>query len=135
MTVQKKAGMASGLTLASIVAVLALWPQVVPVLNWLAPIVAREQVQAVGAAVALAFFAGVLLPYILPPQWPPTRTRTVTGLVCATLAGGGAYYLVPTQVGAFYAFLSFLAAPTLTQALMGVWYWAIPSSKPESLQP
>lgn len=135
MTAQKKAGMASGLTLAGIVAVLALWPQVVPVLNWLAPIAAREQVQAVGAAMLVAFFTGALMPYVLPSQWTPARTRTISGLVCALLAGIGAFYLVPTRVGAFYALLSFLAAPTVTQALMGAWYWAIPSSKPESLQP
>lgn len=139
MTAQKKAGMASGITLAGIVAVLAIWPQVQPVATWawanLGIVLGREQVQAVLAAVALATFAGVVLPKLLPSQWAPARTRTVTGLVSALLALIAAAVLVPTRIGAVYAVLAAFASPTVSAAVRQVWYWARPCAKPESLQP
>lgn len=139
MTAQKKAGVASGLTLASIVAVLAIWPQAQPVATWawanLGIVLGREQVQAVLAAVALATFAGVVLPKWLPGHWTPARTRTVTALASALLALVAAAVLVPTRVGAVYAVLAAFASPTVSAAVRQVWYWARPCAKPESLQP
>lgn len=139
MTTDKKTTIGTGLTLASLVTLLALWPQVQPILAWawanLGVVLGREQVQAVLAAVALAAFAGVALPRWLPGRWTPTRTRTVTALTAALLALAAAAVLVPTRVGAVYAVLAAFASPTVSAAVRQVWYWARPCAKPESLQP
>lgn len=137
MSEQKKA-MAGGITLASIVAVLALWPQLQPALTWawanVGPILGRAQVQAVLAAVALAAFAGFALPRWLPGDWTPARTRTVTGIASALMALSAAVALVPTRTGAVYAVLAAFASPTVSAALRQLWYWAKPDAKPESLR-
>jgi hypothetical protein len=137
MTDQKK-GIAGGVGLAGIVALLALWPQVQPILAWawanLGVVLGREQVQAVLAAMTIAVTAGVALPKWLPGDWTPARTRTVTGLACSLMALSAAVVLVPTRVGAVYAVLAAFASPTASAALRQLWYWAKPEAKPESLK-
>ena len=137
MTDQKKS-IAGGLTLASVVALLALWPQVQPVVTWawanLGVVLGREQVQAVLAAVSLAAFAGVALPMWLPGHWTPARTRTVTGIVTSLMALAAAAVLVPTRIGLVYAVLAAFASPTVSAALRQLWYWARPEAKPDSLK-
>ena len=137
MTDQKKS-IAGGLTLASVVALLALWPQVQPVVTWawanLGVVLGREQVQAVLAAVSLAAFAGVALPMWLPSHWTPARTRSVTGIVTSLMALAAAAVLVPTRIGAVYAVLAAFASPTVSAALRQLWYWARPEAKPDSLK-
>lgn len=139
MTAKKKAAWGGGITLASIVAVLALWPQVEPLASWainnLGVILAREQVQAVLASLSIGVLTGVFLPRWMPEDWSPAKTRSVTGLVCAGITFGAAIALVPTRVGTVYAVLAAVATPTASEAIAGIWYWLRPCAKPESLQP
>lgn len=137
MTDQKK-NLAGGVGLAGIVALLALWPQVQPILAWawanLGVVLGREQVQAVLAAMTIAVTAGVALPMWLPGDWTPARTRTVTGIATSLMALSAAVVLVPTRVGAVYAVLAAFASPTVSAAVRQLWYWAKPCAKPESLK-
>lgn len=135
MTSEKKAGWTAGITIASIAAVLGLWPHAMPILDWLAPIFARDQVQAVLAALAGGGLLGVPLPHLMPRTWTPARTLVVTGLACALLAFSVALALVPTRVGFVYAVLAAVATPTVSRAIAGAWYALRPAARPESLQP
>ena len=139
MSEQKKAVAGSVTILAVLAAIGAGWGYVEPALTWgirnLGVILGREQVQAVLAAMALAVFAGAALPRWLPGEWPPARTRAITGLTSAALALAGALILVPTRIGFVYAVLAAVASPTVSAAVRQVWYWARPAAKPESLQP
>lgn len=136
---ENKKAMAGGLTVASLIAILGAWPHLQPALTWamqnLGAILGREQVQAVVAAMAMAVFAGVALPKQLPNHWTPARTRAVSGITAALLAGIAAAVLVPTRIGAVYAVLAAVSSPTVSAAVRMVWYWIKPEAKPESLQP
>lgn len=135
MTTEKKA---AGLTLAglvaAVIAVAGVWPHILPALNWLAPIFAREQVQALLASSALGVSAGAWLPHFMPKGWPPARTRLVTGLIGAALTLAAALVLVPTRIGFVYACLAASATPTASQAIAGLIYFLRPCAKPESLK-
>lgn len=134
MTTERKAVWA-GWSVATIATVLALWPHAMPWLEWLAPILGREQVQAVLAALAGGVLLGVPLPHLLPKDWSPARTLVVTGFACAGLAFAVAVALVPGRVGFVYAVLAAVATPTVSRALAGLVYALRPATKPESLQP
>lgn len=139
MTTTTKNGLKAGLSLAGIVAVLGLWPHAMPILDWLMKnagvILEREQVQAVLAAIAMGTFLGAPLPHIMPAHWSPAKSKAWSGLMCVVAAFTVAWTLVPTRIGFVYAAISAVATPTVSSALMGVWYWLKPQMKPESLQP
>ena len=124
----------SGVSVAAVIAVLGIWPHLVPMLNWLLPILEREQVQAVLAALAGGAALGAVMPYILPKMWPPGRTRFVSGAASAVFSFAIAYTLVFTKIGFVYAMITGVASPTVAQGLMGMFYWLRPCAKPESLQ-
>lgn len=137
---KKTAGMVvGGAGIAGLFALAAAWPQVQPVADWamqnLGVIFGREQVQAVLAAWAGGIAAGGWLPHLLPVSWPPARTRVVAGAVCAVITAVIAGFLIPTRIGAVYAFMAAVASPTVAQMITGVQYWLFPATKPQSLQP
>lgn len=138
MTEAKK----TGLTLTAIVAAVILagsaWPAVEPALTWtvknLGAIFAREQVQAVVAAITGGVLLGGVIPHFLPDAWLRARTKMVSGLACGLFALAIAAVLVPTRYGAVYAVLAAVAAPQVTRWLSGLTYWLRPAAKPGSLQ-
>jgi hypothetical protein len=138
VTEQKKT-IAGGVTLASVVAVLALWPQIEPAATWamrnLGVILGREQVQAVLASLSIGVLLGVVLPRWLCGDWPPAKTRAVTGIACSLVTFAAALALVPNRIGFVYAILSAVATPTVSAAIRSAWFWMRPEDKPESLLP
>lgn len=138
MSKQKRAGIAGGITLVTVAAVLALWPQVQPVADWalanLGVILGRDQVQAVLAASAIGVFVNFGLPHALPSSWPEGRTRAAAGWLGFALTFAAAVTLVPTRVGFVYALLAGSATPTAAACVRAVVYALRPCAKPESLQ-
>lgn len=140
MTTEKKASLAGGITLLALLAAIGTgWGHIEPAMTWavknLGVILAREQVQALLASSALGVSAGAWLPHLLPHDWPPARTRLVTGLIGSALTFAAALALVPTRVGFVYACLAASATPTASQAIAGLIYWLKPCAKPASLVP
>jgi hypothetical protein len=139
MTNHKNAGLAGGITLASIAAAFVLvagaWSQGGPLIRDIGAILAREQVQAVLSALAGGVLLGAWLPHVLPKHWSPARTQLVTGAACSLLTLTAAALLVSTRTGAVYAVLAAVATPTVSRSAAGLIYWLKPCVKPESLQP
>lgn len=131
-TEQKKTSMTVAGLVGALGLILGLWPQLVGVIEW---VESKEWASAIISGVVASFFAGMLLPNVLPGHWPQGRTRFVWGLTVAAVAAGAVYWMLPTTNGMFHAAVSAAAAPTVVQALMGGVYALFPRLKPESLQP
>jgi hypothetical protein len=135
MTTEKK-GWTAGITLASIAAVLALWPHLMPVLNWLAPVFAWPSVQAVALGWLAAAFT-LPLPWVLPPRWAPIWTRSVAALVAYAVAVATVLLLTwpPSRTNVVYAFaLAGMGSITINAILRDLYLHLRPSAKPDSLR-
>lgn len=129
----------------SVVALLALWPQVQPFADWLlatsGTLLGRPVVRAVLTAVTLGVLVAGFVPHIplkFIQNWPPATTKAVTRSVGVLVAFLVAYRLQgPTTQKEIEAALIFstLAATTTSAAwttLSGLLYRV--KAKPESLQ-
>jgi hypothetical protein len=135
MTAQKKAGVAGGITLVGIAALLALWPQIKPILDYLAPLAASERVQHVALALVAGLCLGAWLPHVVPSAWPGRRTRTIAYGCGAFLTLCLVVWMEPTRTGVFHAVIAAIASPTLAMGVAELIYLIRPQAKPESLQP
>ena len=137
MTTEKKAGLAGGITLAGIVAVLMAWPHLKPVLEWLAPIARMEPVQNVGLAWLAAAFT-LPLPWVLPawtkPIWTKTFAAALAALVAITTALALAWPLTRTEV-VYALFMAGMGSITINMVLVELFLTWKPCAKPGSLKP
>lgn len=116
----------------------SVWEGIEGTMTWvvenLGDILARDQVQAVLVAVALATFVGSTLPKYMNKNWTPTRTTNIVALISGIVAFSTAWYMVFTQNGFVYALLAGFAGPKVSEQLRDFWYWLKPKAKPESLK-
>lgn len=120
---------------ATLGAILGLWPQILPVLNWLAPIFGRESMQHIGTALLIATLT-LPTPWVLPKRWAPFWTGTVS----AAFAWGVAVIIYVTlawpltRTDVVYAFGSGVGAVVANLFFTALYLHLRPRAIPESLQ-
>lgn len=137
MTTEKKAGLAGGITVVGLIALLSVWPHLRPVLEWLAPILRMDGVQNVALAWLAAAFT-LPLPWVLPPSIKPIWTKTfaaaLAAVVAVTTAMVLAWPVTRTEV-VFALFMAGMGSITINMVVVEVFLHLKPCAKPGSLQP
>lgn len=137
MTTEKKAGLAGGITVVGVIALLSIWPKLVPVLEWLAPILRMDGVQNVALAWLAAAFT-LPLPWVLPawtkPIWTKTFAAALAAVVAVTTAMVLAWPVTRTEV-VFALFMAGMGSITINMVVVEVFLHLKPCAKPGSLQP
>lgn len=137
MTTEKKAGLAGGITIAGLLALLAAWPTIKPWLEWLAPIFQREAVQHVALAWLAAAFT-MPLPWVLPAWTKPIWTKTFAAALAASVAVTTALALAwpVTRTEVVYAlFMAGMGSITINMVVTEIFLAWKPCAKPASLKP
>ena len=137
MTTEKKAGLAGGITVVGLIALLSVWPHLRPVLEWLAPILRMEGVQNVALAWLAAAFT-LPLPWVLPawtkPIWTKTFAAALAAVVAVTTALVLAWPVTRTEV-VFALFMAGMGSITINMVIVEVFLHLKPCAKPASLKP
>lgn len=126
--------------LASVLGLLAFWPQAQPLADWLifnlGAIWARPQVEAVVLGILVGPAVTLGLPWMLPGWYCGETTRTRLRLYAGGMAFAVAFALVPTRLGFVYAVLTGLSGTQVGMTVLRlVQRLAPPSLVPQSLSP
>jgi hypothetical protein len=126
---------AGGITIVSVGAALLLWKDIVPILEWLAPIFGRESIQHIATALLIATLT-LPTPWALPKKLAPFWTGTVSAAfawgVAVTIYATLAWPLTRTDV--VYAFGSGVGAVVANLFFTALYLHLRPLAIPESLK-
>lgn len=129
-----------GTILAGVAALLALWPQAQPVLDWallnLGVVVLHPQTHAIVAGVLIGGGLAWRVAYELPTYFTPPETKQRLRWYASMLTFALSWYLSPLQWpwGAVWALVAALFGQWLLIAVARIVYAVVPQSKPESLK-
>lgn len=143
MTEAQRKGWLAGLGgvagIASILGLLAYWPQAQPLADWLifnlGAIWARPQVEVIFLSVLMGPAITLGLPWLLPGWYCGETTRTRLRLYAGGMSFAVAFALMPTRLGFVYAVLVGLAGTQIGMtALRLVQRVVPPRAVPDSLK-
>lgn len=142
MTGAQRKGWLGGLSvagIASVLGLLAFWPQAQPLADWIifniGAIWARPQVEVIVLSVLLGPAVTLGLPWLLPSRYSGETTRTRLRLYAGGVSFAVAFWLSPTRLGFVYAVLVGLAGTQIGMtALRWVQRLVPPSKVPSSLK-